>query len=1201
MKKRKILVIAASSILFLGSASSLISCGEKEEEVVTNYILEVKKEPSKTTFLIGERFSLSGLEVVKYTQTGDEKSDPITLSESEYILSLKEGTLLEEVNDDLTCTLSIEDTNYTPLVLHFVVRDYYSYTVTFKNYDNTVLSTQIAKEGDTSIIYNGAYPYKKCEEEGKVYLFKGWYLESDPSKTIVDLTNYVFTQDVTFIADYEESDTISDDLFYYNLNEEGYLEVAELKSKNDAEGNAITEIYIPSHCGDFEVKAIQEDAFTSNKNLTKVEMADSILRIGANAFKSCSNITTLSLSKNLEKIDDAAFSSCTSLTSITIPGSCKEIGEKAFNTSSQTTCTSITFEEGVEKIGANAFSNYAMIESLTLPDSLLEIGEEAFIGWKGLVTVHLGKNLSSIKESGFLTNNTQRALESYTVSDESEYFKAVDGVLYSKDMKTLVAMPYCHCPLDDDGNVVNDTFTVPESVETIGYKAFAYQKTNGTHLTYSKVVFGSNVKVLEDDAFIYSNTLTIDYSLSKLEIIGKECFKSNEKFSGSVEMLDSVTTIDDNAFESCKNITDFYFGTGMQVFGNNIFKNVKGITLHFKEGNENFVIEDGVVYSKDMKECVYYFNTESTSYSMPNTVEKVHSYFLNGNTTLTSLTLSTSLKTIEEYAFQGVSKVESALVVSNSVKEIGDYAFKGMSKVTSINIPQNLEKLGSYAFSSMTSLAVDELTIPSTIQEIGNNCFSSMKGVKKFVFNTTLLSESMFNKNTGVEEILLSDDTISIPISFASDATSLKTINVPSKLEEIKEKAFYKSSALSTFDIGSLKNLTTIEEDAFQYSGISEITVPESVTTFGTGVFAFCTSLLKAVINAKLLELPDYTFQSCSSLSDLTLPDSLTRLGKTSLKGLAIESIEVGSNVKTIDDSCFDSCTSLKEVSLPEGLTRIGNTAFTACSSLETINIPSTLEDTTYVGDDEEEHDMIGYMIFYKCSSLKHIDIPSNVKEIKSGMFQSSGLTSFEMKENQTLSDIGSQFKDCTNLESITFNSLCTSLPSQVLSGCQSLEEIKGLDKVTSIKSSALNGCKALTSIPFSLDNVEEIGTSAFVSCTKLESISLENNTTLTELSNSLFNGCSSLSGNIVIPSNVVTLGKQVFYGCSKLSEVTFNASTLTTTVTKSGYFFKSSGVSTVNLPNMTSEDAQSVFTTSFTGLSKGKLTLVCSDGTVTV
>ena len=197
-----------------------------------------------------------------------------------------------------------------------------------------------------------------------------------------------------------------------------------------AYGESLTSIIIPNN-----ITAIGEAAFGNCTNLTSITIPDSVTYIGDWAFWDCKGLTSITIPGTLTSIGDYAFGNCTGLTNITIPNSVTSIGEYAF-----LGChglTNITIPNSVTYIGKGAISGCFSLTSVTIPDSVTSLDGE-FVGCKSLTNI--------------------------TVSKDNPKFSSVDGILFSKDKKTLVLFP----------GGKNGGYTIPKGVVSIGEGAFLY-------------------------------------------------------------------------------------------------------------------------------------------------------------------------------------------------------------------------------------------------------------------------------------------------------------------------------------------------------------------------------------------------------------------------------------------------------------------------------------------------------------------------------------------------------------------------------------------------------------------------------------------------------------------------------------------------------------------------------------------------------
>ena len=148
------------------------------------------------------------------------------------------------------------------------------------------------------------------------------------------------------------------------------------------------------------------------------------------------------------------------------------------------------------------------------------------------------------------------------------------------------------------------------------------------------------------------------------------------------------------------------------------------------------------------------------------------------------------------------------------------------------------------------------------------------------------------------------------------------------------------------------EGITALDVDlAFAWcSELTTVSLPSSLTRFGSGMFQGCTKLASIELPDKVTTLPESTFSSCTSLTSVSLGDSLTTIGADAFRGCAnLSSISLPSGVTSIGESAFWYCGSLSSVEFPKGLTSIAGAAFMNCAALKRIDF---LGDVPTIGSD---------------------------------------------------------------------------------------------------------------------------------------------------------------------------------------------------------------------------------------------------------
>ena len=258
--------------------------------------------------------------------------------------------------------------------------------------------------------------------------------------------------------------------------------------------------------------------------------------------------------------------------------------------------------------------------------------------------------------------------------------------------------------------------------------------------------------------------------------------------------------------------------------------------------------------------------------------------------------------------------------------------------------------------------------------------------------------------------------------------------------------------------------------------------------------------------DVEITSIGDGAFSGCSGLTSITIPDSVTSIGKRAFSGCSsLTSVVIGDSVTSIGDSAFSDCRSLTSIIIGDSVTSIGDYAFYYCSSLTKVNYTGTIDSwveiefknsyanplcakNLYINNELVTEvnltsaSKISNYAFYNCSSLTSITIPDSVTSIGNyAFFGCARLSSIEIPDSVTSIGDGA-FEYCSNLTNVTIGERVTSIGSYAFGYCNSLTSIEIPDSVTIIGSYAFYDCDSLTSVEIG-DSVTSIGDYAFYGC----------------------------------------------------------------------------------------------------------------------
>jgi len=661
--------------------------------------------------------------------------------------------------------------------------------------------------------------------------------------------------------------------------------------------------------------------------------------ICTNSHWSGSNLNDVVFQTGVTGIGDFVFQKCRWTGNITIPATLVDIGENAFggsNTMRYITVDSnnpaFTSENNVlyNKDKTRLIYHPALSENpVEIPSTVTSIGSFAFAN-SSYVNITIPSSVTSIGQGAFADCNKLK-----NIFIEGNNFKFEDNFLTSKDGKILYAYPL----LDS----VSGALKIPDSVETImGYT-------------------------------FYNNNKITSVDLNNVESVGPYAFFNNYKIDGEVKIPDSVTYLGPWAFAKCTRVTSVKIGDGLALIENYTFfgdtylasaelgSSIVSVAPLAFESCPAMTYEqyDNGLYlgPNSNKHLILYKAKDSTitsckvhddtktiaagSFRGISTLEsltisdsvKVIEDFAFLNTGLSSLTLGSGLVNISQFAFHGLKLTGKTLTIPKSVRYIGYSAFYCSScQVTTLEIGENVEYIGNFAFAYFTK--VTELEIPDSVKYVGNGAFHSYAELEtlKIGKKVETLGYPVCQGDVSLKTIKVDSDNTHFKavdnVLYTKDGKTLivcpakkTSVNIEKTVTALARYSFYNSDQIKKLTLP--KSVADIGDQAFYWASELEAFNVED----GNSAFKSKSGLLLTSNGTVLLMVPQ-------AKKKVKVPDSVTTISERAFERSQATSVYVGDNVDTIGQWTFNLMDNLKEASIGSGVTTWGTNVFSSCKVL---------------------------------------------------------------------------------------------------------------------------------------------------------------------------------------------------------------------------------------------------------------------------
>lgn len=484
-----------------------------------------------------------------------------------------------------------------------------------------------------------------------------------------------------------------------------------------------------------------------------------VVEIASNAFIGDS-LRSLTLPDGVQTIADKTFANCKSLTSVKFPSRLQTIGDSAF--SNCESLTSVEFPDGLQSIGSRAFYNCRSLKSLRIPNSLQTIGDSAFYGLQSLSRVDVSPNAN---------------------------FRLIDGVLFSKDGKTLVA--YFENLRKESPK---ETYVVPNDVERICGGAFAECKA------LKDVAFPVGIQTVGLDAFSKCDALQ---SVTLPDSASQDVWKAARGFSirltptpvPRLRAVDGVLfTVDGKTLLSCP------------------------------RAKTELVVPDGV---ENIADRVFFALPSLRSLTFPNGLKKMEQSSCAHCEALETVAFGDGLPRVEPYTFYNCRALRS-VTFGDGLQTVGYYAFENCRSLESLEFPDSLQVVEDAAFMNCVALRSVKFGLGSLA--VQSAAFYNCKALETVVFpdGRRPILPGIFSPMFPLLEAGL--QTVGHQAFYNCDA--LRSVTLPQSLTAIDKTAFgyryHKKTIVETYPDGSFAYSYQLQNDRAHVDGFTIYGAPGS-------------------------------------------------------------------------------------------------------------------------------------------------------------------------------------------------------------------------------------------------------------------------------------------------------------------------------------------------------------------------------------
>ena len=573
------------------------------------------------------------------------------------------------------------------------------------------------------------------------------------------------------------------------------------------------------------------------------------------------------------------------------------------------------------------------------------------------------------------------------------------------------------------------------------------------------------------------------------------CGSADKAAAGVIVLPDSISSIGSGAFSGCSDIAALTVPDPVETMGGQMLKGctaLRELTIPYAATSKTVAAggsSDWTTSVADLFMYSYYSYDNKPMQFSDYAIEKITvtgggiipDYAFSGMETVKEIDLSgTEITSLEYNAFNGCTSLES-ISLPSSLKSVKDLAFRDCKALKELKLNDGLKSISGAAFQNCTGIT--ELTIPDSVTSMGEHMLKGCTALKELslpyaaISNTVAAADGETDWNTSVADMFLSNY-----YSFYNDNADFSDYAIEKITirggEVIPKYAFSGMTTVREIDLSGTK-ITSIGDYAFwNCSVLTDVKLPETVESLGS--YSYYGNPITALPdNGKITSAGSYAFAECENLGEFTIPKTYNSFGEYAFQNCkGIEKLTVPATVTSMGSQMFNGCTNLKELTIPYAATSEAVAA--ADSKADWNNSVADMFLNNYYSFYNDNADFSDYAIekitvtggevipdyaFSGMTTVREIDLSgSGVSSVGDYAFRGCiALENLELPE--TVESIGVRaFNKCTGMKEFRLNDGLKSIGKAAFGNC-TMHSLTIPDSVTSMGELMLNGCCHLESL----------------------------------------------------------------------------------------------------------------------------------------